>query len=148
MASTAWGSTNFQSVVDEIVRVRKANPAIPISEFPETLLVVSDMQFDKAGKNTKTNYEVMMKKLSNVGLGNIKVIWWQVSGRSEKNVPSKFDDDGVTLISGFDPAIISLILGGEKSKVDEVTGKTRALTPYENMMKALDQEVLKQLKID
>lgn len=148
MASTAWGSTNFQSVVDEIVRVRKANPTIPISEFPETLLVVSDMQFDKAGKNTKTNYEVMMKKLSNVGLGNIKVIWWQVTGRSQKNIPSKSDDDGVTLISGFDPAIISLILGGEKEKVDEVTGKTRALTPYENMMKALDQEVLKQLKID
>lgn len=146
--STAWGSTNFQSVIDEIVHIRTKYPTIPISEFPETLLVVSDMQFDKSSaKNTKTNYETMMKKLSAVGLGNIKVIWWNVTGRS-KDVPNNFDDDGVTLISGFDPAIISLILGGEQEKVDETTGKVRALTPFENMVKALDQEVLKQLKID
>lgn len=146
--STAWGSTNFQSVIDEIVHIRTKYPTIPISEFPETLLVVSDMQFDKSSaKNTKTNYETMMKKLSAVGLGNIKVIWWNVTGRS-KDVPNNFDDNGVTLISGFDPAIISLILGGEQEKVDETTGKVRALTPFENMVKALDQEVLKQLKID
>ena len=147
MASTAWGSTNFQSVIDEIVRVRKSYPEIPVSEFPETILVVSDMQFDPAGKNTETNYEHMMKKLTAVGLDKVKVIWWNVTGRS-KTFTNKFDDNGVTLISGFDPAIISLILGGEKEKVDEVTGKVRALTPYENMMKALDQEVLKLLKID
>lgn len=44
-ASTAWGSTNFQSVIDEIVRVRKQNPKIPVSDYPGVLLVVSDMQF-------------------------------------------------------------------------------------------------------
>ena len=39
------GSTNFQSVVDEIVRIRKSNPNIPLEDYPSTLLVVSDMQF-------------------------------------------------------------------------------------------------------
>lgn len=146
-SSTAWGSTNFQSVIDEIVRVRKANPSIPVEEYPETLLVVSDMQFDKVGNNKKTNHEAMMKKLAAVGLGNMKVIWWYVIGRG-KDVPNAFDDEGVTIISGFDPSVVSLILGGETTKVDAITGKTRALTPMENMLKALDQEVLKQLKID
>lgn len=146
-ASTAWGGTNFQSVVDEIVKVRKANPLIPISEYPETLLVVSDMQFDKVGNNKKTNYEAMMKKLSAVGLGNMKVIWWYVTGRG-KDVPNNFDDEGVAMISGFDPAIVSTILGGETTKIDTTTGKVRALTPMENMLKALDQEVLNQLKVD
>jgi hypothetical protein len=44
--TTAWGSTNFQSVIDLLVHIRETNPNIPISEYPETLIVISDMQFD------------------------------------------------------------------------------------------------------
>ena len=141
----SMGGTNFQSVINEIVRVRQAYPTIPVSEFPETLLVVSDMQFNPTGSK-KTNYETAMKKLKAVGLGDIKVIWWYVVGTS-KEVPNKADDEGTTIMSGFDPSAVQLILGGDQTVVDDKTGKVRALNPYENMLKALDQEIIAQLEV-
>jgi len=139
----AMGGTNFQSVVNEIVRIRKSNPAIPVSDYPTTLMVVSDMQFDSAGN--KTNYEALQKKLADVGLPKLNMIWWYVTGRG-KDVPNSFDDEGVTIISGFDPAAITLILGGDQEVVDKTTGEVRKLNAEENMQKALDQEIIKQLK--
>jgi hypothetical protein len=143
--NTAWGSTNFQSVIDEIVRVRKSQPNIPLSDYPETILVVSDMQFNPVGGNTQTNYERAMDKLRGVGIEKMNFIWWYVQGRSSE-VPNKMDDEGITIISGFDGAAVQLILGGETEVYDEKLGRTRKLNPYENMLKALDQELLNQLR--
>lgn len=144
--ATAWGGTNFQSVIDEIVRVRRQNPNIPIEDYPQILLVVSDMQFNPSGSQ-KTNYEEAMSKLDAVGLPRMTVIWWQVNGRFTGDVPSKMDDEGTVLISGFDGAIVTAILGGQEEIIDEKTGEKRKLTPYETMVKALDQEILNKIQI-
>ena len=143
-AETAWGSTNFQSVIDEIVRVRTSNPSIPISDFPEVLLVVSDMQFNPTGSNN-TNYEHAMRKLRAVGLPDMTIIWWNVNGRFSGDVPSTNQDPGTVLISGFDGAIVTSILGGMEEVVDEKTGEKRKPTPEEVMQKALDQEILNRI---
>lgn len=152
-SSVAWGSTNFQSVIDEIVRIRNDNPEIPVSDYPQTLLVVSDMQFNPTDnwhysngsddKISKTNYEVAMSKLQKVRLPPIQIIWWNVNAQYGQDVPSKKDDVGVSLLSGFDGSIIQLILGGDaKNKPDK---KPSELTPEETMRLALDQVVLNQL---
>lgn len=144
--ANAMGSTNFQSVIDEIVRVRKQNPNIPIEEYPDTLLVVSDMRFNPTGdyynwaseKEAQTNYEAAMAKLAKVGLPPIRIVWWHVNGSHTKDVPSKQDDKGVMMLSGFDGSILNFLLDKEeKEKVnkDEVT-------PYDAMIKALDQPIL------
>ena len=154
------GSTNFQSVIDEIVRVRQNNPKIPVEEFPGILLVVSDMQFNPAIKTSiwsygssqytpeqeKTNYETAMAKLEAVGLPKMTVVWWQVNGRDTVDFPSKMDDEGTVLISGFDPAIVSRILGKD-TVVDKTTGEKRKMTPLETMINCLDQELLNKLVI-
>ena len=152
--ANAMGGTNFQSVIDEIVRVRKQNPEIPVSDFPEVLLVVSDMQFNPAGDwryrsghDEKTNYEVAMKKLAAVGLPPITIIWWQVNGQYTGDVPSTMFDPGTVLISGFDGAIITTLLGGMEEVVDKVTGEKRKRTPDEMMELALDQEILNKIKV-
>ncbi len=145
-ACGGWGSTNFQSVIDEIVRVRTTRPDVPIKDFPSTLLVVSDMQFNPANGNRQTNYEAAMSKLRAVGLGDMKVIWWYVSGRG-KDFPSTIDDAGVTMIGGFDGSVVSLIIGGETTTIDKATGEVRQLNPAENMLKALNQDVLQQIKL-
>ncbi|OAV42722.1 DUF2828 family protein [Lewinella sp. 4G2] len=147
-ATTAWGSTNFQSVIDEIVRVRLESPGVPISDFPTTLLVVSDMQFNPVSGNTATNYETAMRKLRAVGLPDIRIVWWHVTDRT-KDFPAKMDDQGVVLIGGFDGAIISSLLGKDESvantneRADGGFSTIKAApTPYESMVKVLDQEVL------
>ena len=144
--SIAWGSTNFQSVIDEIVRVRKQKPNIPVKDFPDTLLVISDMQFNPVNGNTETNYQRAMTKLKKVGLPKIKIVWWWVTGR-KGDFPSTIEDEGVTMIGGFDGSILSLLLGGETTTVDKKTKKVRELNAFENMLKALDQEVLRKIKI-
>lgn len=147
-STTAWGSTNFQSVIDEIVRVRKQNPNIPVNEYPKVLLVVSDMQFNCTGSSVQTNYDLAMSKLKSVGLEDITIIWWQVNGRYSNDFPSTINDAGTVLVSGFDGAIVSSILGGVDEKVvDAKTGEVRKLNPYEMMVKCLDQEVLNKIVI-
>ena len=144
--STAWGSTSVDSVFEEVVRVRKSNPNIPLEDFPSTYLIVSDMQFNPVGGNTKTNYEAIVKKLDAVGLPKPNIIWWQVSN-AYQDFTNKSNDDGVTLLSGFDGSTLQLILGGEMETVDEKTGETRKLTPMEQMIKVLNQEALSLLSV-
>lgn len=151
-----WGSTNFQSVIDTIVDFRKKNPNVPISDYPEVILVASDMQFNPANsysyrysvteREVQTNYEVAMKKLTDVGLPKMTIIWWNLNGQYGNDVPSKMDDEGTVLVSGFDPSIVSAILGAEKV-VDKTTGEVRKANPYEVMVAALDQTILNKLKV-
>ena len=144
---TAWGSTNFQSVIDEIVRVRIAKPEIPVADFPTSLLVVSDMQFNPEGINNMTNYQAAMKKLAAVGLPKIRIIWWWVTGRGT-DFPSTLDDENVIMISGFDGSILSLLLQKEVKKNENQDWSTEQKNgPIEAMQKALNQEVLELIQV-
>ena len=145
-SNVAWGNTNFQSVIDEIVRIRNRRPTVPIEDFPTTLLVVSDMQFDPAGSNTKTNYEVAMQKLAAVGLPKMRIVWWGVTGRGG-DFPNQLDDEGVILIGGFDGAILSLLLGKERPSEKGTNVQAIRLTPYEAMLAALEQEILDKISV-
>lgn len=140
MRSQGMGSTNFQSVIDAIVKMRRNNPHIPVSDFPSTLLVVSDMQFDPTA-DSQTNYEMAMRKLESVGLPRMNVIWWHVNGSYGNDFPSMKDDKGVTMLSGFDGATIGLILGDKEFESGDKP--INELTPYEQMEKVLNQEVLR-----
>ena len=145
--ATAWGSTNFQSVVDEIVRIRKDNPKIPLEDYPTTLLVVSDMQFNPVKGNTATNYIEMKKKLYEVFpqefVDNMKFIWWQVTGRT-KDVPAEIGT-GQIFLSGFDGSVVSLMLGGEAKEIEKEKG--RPITTEEAIGIALNQEILSYITV-
>jgi hypothetical protein len=164
MRQMTWGdcpsNTDFQSIIDSFVTMKRRHPSIPESDFPNTLLVVSDMQFDApswgynqnhAGRHdVKTNYQVAIKKLKAAGFSqafvdDFQFIWWNV--RSNTNdYPQTLNEPGGYFISGFDGAIISLIVNGEKIK-DEKTGKLREKTMEEKMNDALNQEILQQVAI-
>jgi len=140
----AMGSTNLQSVFDEIIRVRNQNPYIPVESYPKTILVVSDMAHNNSGKDT--NYNTAKQRLASVGLDMPNIIWWQVNGHYEKSVPNKMNDTGITMLSGFDPTIISLILGGDMD-IENNTKKMSQMTPYEQMERALNQEILNLIRV-
>lgn len=141
----AWGSTNFQSVVDEIVRVRRSNPQIPLEDYPSTLLIVSDMQFNPVGNNVETNYEAMKRKLREVFptefVDSMKFIWWNVTSRNN-DYPARIEDGGCYMLSGFDGSVVNLILGGDNEKV-----KKTPKTMEELVEAALTQEILLQIKL-
>jgi hypothetical protein len=146
--NTAWGGTNFQSVIDEIVRIRKNNPNIPLEDYPQTLLVVSDMQFNPVGHNLDTNYTEMKKKLYEAFpkefVDSMKFIWWQVTGRTS-DVPATLDDNGCYFFSGFDGSIVSLLLGGEIAEKEAITKKQPTMEEMINV--ALGQEILSYITV-
>lgn len=165
LLSVGYGGTNFQGAIDEIIRVRKSNPNIPLEDYPKTLLVVSDMQFNPSNNNSghwgyettkvsktevRTNYEESKRKLLQVFpkefVDDMKFIWWHVTS-AYKDFPSSIDDPGTYMFSGFDGAVISLLLGGDTTVVDEKTGEKRQLSMEEMVQKALNQELLLQLKL-
>ena len=119
---TAWGSTNFQSVIDLIVNTRKNHPEVPLEDFPSTLVVVSDMQFNPSTSyynriSEQTNYETAMSKLRKVFpkefVDSFKIIWWYCSNRKTSDFPSTMEHGGTYMMSGFDGSIISFLLGGD-----------------------------------
>ena len=147
--NTAWGGTNYQSLIRLLCEIRKKNPDIPLEDFPSTLIVVSDMQFNPCGNHS--NYEAMMTMLRQYfpyeWVDNFKVVWWYCAGRdsASNDVPATMEHGGQYLVSGFDGSVISLILGGEE-KVDPETGKKVKPTMEEVVQSALSQEVLLLVK--
>lgn len=153
--ANAMGSTNFQSVVDEIVRVRENNPNIPLEDYPKTLLVVSDMQFNPSGsfwygdctkEDELSNVEAAKAKLRMVFpsefVDEFKFVWWDVTSRRTEDVPSTLDDESSYFFSGFDGAVVSFLLGGDAEIVDDKTGQKRMPTAEELVQIALSQEVI------
>lgn len=146
----SMGSTNFLSVIDTMVKVHIEQPSISFEHFPETILVVSDMQFNPTDSKD-TNYKKALEKLKKGGfpeqfIKNLKIVWWYCSGLKTNDYPSTIDDGGTYVFSGFDGAVISLLLGGDEV-VDPETNEVKKLSMEEMVIKALSQELLLQLKI-
>ena len=147
------GGTNFQGVIDEIVKIRKEKPQISLKDYPTTIVAVSDMQFNSCGWGgaKTTNYDIAKDKLLDVFpkefVDKIRFIWWDVSSRYGTNgFESKSTDDGSMFISGFDGSIMTLLLG-EENVVDEKSGETRRPTAEDLVKKALSQEILNYVQL-
>lgn len=149
------GSTNFQSLIDLLVNTRKNNPSMPLEDFPQTLLVVSDMEFNPCQReywgapkyrDERTNYEEAMAKLRTVFpkefVDNFKIVWWYCTNRQTKDFPSTMEDAGTYMFSGFDGAVISFLLGG-----DTAVKTDKAMPTMEDIINAaFEQEVLALIK--
>lgn len=156
LPSVSCGGTNFQSAVEEIIKIRKAHPEIPLEQYPTTVLVVTDMNFDAVDRsssyrNQPTNYEYSVQSLKSVFpsdfVDNMKFIWWDCASRYGN---TQYEGNSLTpgchFISGFDGSIINLILGNTLV-VDKDTKTVRQMTAEEMVVKALTQEVLNYLKV-
>ena len=137
------------TVIDLICKTRTEHPEIPLSDFPETLLVVSDMQFNPINGNATSNYKKAMKKLSlyfpQEYVDKFKIVWWYCTNRKTSDFPSTMDDAGTYMISGFDGSVISFLLGG-----DSFAGKDNKQSPSmeEIIQMSLNQEILKDIVIE
>ena len=116
-------NTNLQASFDLILKTALANK-VAQKDIPFVLLVISDMQFDIAGNNDKTNFEVIKEKFERAGYKLPNIVWWQVNS-THNNVPVTFSDSGVAIVSGSHPSILKKIC------------TTEFLTPMGLMMKSI-----------
>ena len=150
------GGTNFQSAVEEIIKIRKEHPEIPLEQYPTTILVVSDMQFNpvsygwRSKRTEPTNYEYSVKSLKTVFpaefVDNMKFIWWDCASKRKQDFAATIHNSGCYFFSGFDGSIISMLMNEDAIK-DEVTGEVRRPTAEELVVKALNQEILTYVKL-
>ena len=145
------GGTNFQSIITELLRIRLENPDIPLDDYPKTILVVSDMQFNPTswsrGKKETTNLEFSKETLKQAFpyeyVDSIKFIWWDCAGR-RSTYESDSKTEGSYFFSGFDGSIISMLLNEQEAPKGE---KKAPLTAEEMVAKALSQEILEFVKV-
>lgn len=145
------GSTNFQSVISLILKTKKNNPNIPIEDYPDVYLVISDMQFNETNSydynlNTKnnSNHSIAVNRLTEEGLPQPLFIWYNVSSYGNDNFQNHKDDNGVMMLSGFDPSTVDRLMSKDfQLKFEEKYSKSiKDITPYETMQETLNQEYL------
>lgn len=103
----AWQmNTSVYKVFKLLVDTAVANNSDP-SEMPDTIYIISDMEFDSCGVDT--NFEAIDKLYDGTDYKRPNLVFWNVSARN-KQVPVEHNQDGVTLVSGLSPSTFKMVV--------------------------------------
>lgn len=106
-----WGyNTNLEAVFNLILKTA-VRAELSEEDMPSTVLILSDMQFDEAMEPEEGAIEMIRNKYWQHGYKMPDIVFWNL--RDVDNVPVKFDEQGVALISGFSPSVMKAVLGGD-----------------------------------
>lgn len=112
----------FQLILNTAIQARMKQ-----EDLPGNVLIISDMEFDSCGENaTETLFGKIRAEYEANGYRLPRLAFWNVCGRTE-TFPVQTNDLGVSLVSGFSPAVVSMVLSG---KTD----------PYEVLLEKLNSE--------
>jgi hypothetical protein len=116
--------TNLQAAFDLVLQTAIKNK-LPQSDMPSTIYVISDMEFNDSQVGGLTNHEVIKLKYAQAGYKMPQLVYWSVSSR-QNNLPVRYDEDGVCLVSGYSPVLFKQVVEGK--------------TPIELMKQVLDSK--------
>ena len=117
-------NTDLQAVFTLILNTAIAN-STPVEELPETIYIISDMEFDSCCEHS-TNLEVIKRKYKEAGYPIPNIVFWQVNAHSGKNLPAGKSEEGVALVSGFSPVIFKMAIENktpEQIMLDTINSK-------------------------
>ena len=118
-------NTHIQAVFELVLKAALAQ-RVPQSEMPETLYIISDMEFDRCSVNASmTNFEYARRLYAQHGYTLPTLVFWNVQSRHVQ-APVAKDERGVALVSGYTPRLFKQVV-------------TRQ-TPYELMLEVLNGE--------
>jgi len=103
-------NTDLQAVFELILNTAVKN-AVLQDEMPETIYIISDMEFDEADRG-RTNFQNIEDKYANAGYKRPNIVFWNVNA-SGSNLPVQKSEEGVSLVSGFSPVIFKLAVEGK-----------------------------------
>ena len=137
-----WGMNTDLKATFELILDQAVKHNVPLSEMPTKVLVLSDMEFDEAiGSRmydvsdwNPTAQEMIKGMYEEAGYEMPGIVYWNIQSRQD-NVPTRFDEMGTALVSGFSPSIMKSILSCEE------------LTPYKMMMETVGSDRYKPITI-
>src|SRR3990167_654015 len=100
-------NTNLQAVFSLILNTALENKT-NTTELPETIYIISDMEFDEACDPEDTNFESIQKKYEASGYKMPSLVFWNVDARSGNNLPVQKSQSNVALVSGLSPVIFKI----------------------------------------
>lgn len=121
----SWGyNTDLFKVFKLLVDTAITNHT-PVSEMPETIYIISDMEFDQACGNS-TNFEAIEKLYAKTEYKIPNLVFWNVDAR-QKQVPVEKNQNGVTLVSGYSPTAFKFAVENlsPEQLVDQVVNSDR-----------------------
>jgi hypothetical protein len=140
-----WGmSTDLQAVFDLILKTAKEQN-LSGTELPEVIYIISDMEFNDAtysrghpyagcsDEYKKGNFDIIKKKYLESGYCLPKLVYWNVDAK-QKQLPVTIDDNGVCMVSGYSPSILTSLLGGEIQDPMQVMLDTIDTERYERIV--------------
>lgn len=123
-------NTNLEATFKLLLNTAAKNK-LKAKDLPTHLLIISDMEFDQAcRKPNATLYKNIKALYKDAGYTMPNIIFWNVNSK-QSNVPVRFNQDGVGLVSGFSPAVMKAVLSGD-------------INPVDIMLRAVDTEKYKQ----
>ena len=101
-------NTNIQKVFELILKTAIEN-RVPQNELPETIYIISDMEFDACSEDaTTTNFAYAKRKFNKYGYHLPTIVFWNVASHNLQQPVTK-NENGVVLVSGATPRIFSMI---------------------------------------
>ncbi len=112
LSTAKWDmNTNLEAVFTTILS-SAIRGRVSEQDMPDTILIMSDMQFDACTRNPNQSAMKMIRsQYESAGYKVPNVVFWNL--RTSNGVPAKFDSNGVALVSGFSPSILKSVLSGE-----------------------------------
>ena len=109
MSQTNWDmNTNLEAVFNVILEAAIQNK-VPRTKMVKKIYIISDMEFDRCVRN-QTLYSSFTRKFKQANFEVPEVVFWNVSARNN-NLPVRFNEQGVALVSGMSPAIFETVVG-------------------------------------
>lgn len=109
-------NTDVKSVFDLVLKTAKNNN-MSQEELPNSILIVSDMQFDSAleGGLNETLFDTIRKEYEEAGYKLPRLIFWNVDSRGT-TIPVIKNELGLVLLSGYSKNIMDMICADEFEK--------------------------------
>jgi hypothetical protein len=116
----------FKLILDQATKHKLSQ-----DKMPNKILILSDMEFNSAtGKGygreshwNPTAQQMIETLYSEAGYKVPQIVYWNIQSRNG-GVPVAFDAKGTALVSGFSPAIMTSLLGGDIESPQQIMDKT------------------------
>lgn len=137
-------NTDFEAVFNLLIDSAKMFN-IPPEQMPDTIVVLSDMQFDEAacanssGISEKTMHQTVISKYEKTVYKPPKIVYWNLSSKFNNTFPIKSVTENVAIISGFSEQLLKVFMNNSNYNAQQIVYEI--LSKYENDIEIDSQDL-------